>query len=80
MYVDIFSDDLVRKSEIVGIFDLDNTTINKWTNDFLKRKQDEGRITYLFSDIPKSFILMSDGSVYVLEHSSRILRKRFELI
>ena len=80
MYVDIFSDDLVRKSDIVGIFDLDNTTIHRWTNDFLKRKQDEEKITYLFSDIPKSFILMSDGSVYVVEHSSRILRKRFELI
>ncbi len=80
MYVDIFSDDLVRKSDIVGIFDLDNTTVNRWTNDFLKKKQDEGKITYLFSDIPKSFILMRDGTVYVVEHSSRILRKRFELI
>ena len=49
-------------------------------SDFLKKKQDEGKITYLFSDIPKSFILMRDGTVYVVEHSSRILRKRFELI
>ena len=59
---------------------LDNTTTNKFTNDFLNQKQKENKITYLVSDIPKSFILMNDGSVYVVELSSQILKKRFEII
>ncbi|MBR5521314.1 MAG: DUF370 domain-containing protein [Oscillospiraceae bacterium] len=66
--------------KIVGIFDLDNTTTNKFTNDFLNSLQKENKITYLVSDIPKSFILMDDGSVYIVELSSQILKKRFEFI
>ncbi len=80
MYIDIFTDVLVDSEKIVGIFDLDNTTTNKFTNDFLNGLQREGKITYLVSDIPKSFILMDDGSVYIVELSSQILKKRFELI
>lgn len=80
MYIDIFTDVLVDSEKIVGIFDLDNTTTNKFTNDFLNTLQKENKITYLVSDIPKSFILMDDGSVYIVELSSQILKKRFELI
>ena len=80
MYIDIFTDVLVDSEKIVGIFDLDNTTTNKFTNDFLNEKQKENKITYLVSDIPKSFILMDDGSVYIVELSSQILKKRIELI
>ena len=58
MYIDIFTDFMVDSDDIVGIFDLDNTTTNKFTNDFLNSLQKENKITYLVSDIPKSFILM----------------------
>ncbi|MBQ3586968.1 MAG: DUF370 domain-containing protein [Oscillospiraceae bacterium] len=80
MYVEIFTDFMVDSEKVVGIFDLDNTTTNKFTNDFLNEKQKEGKITYLISDIPKSFVLMNDGSVYVVELASQILKKRFEII
>ena len=80
MYLSIGNDMAVRDTSIIGIFDLDNTTTNKFTNDFLNQKQKENKITYLVSDIPKSFILMNDGSVYVVELSSQILKKRFEII
>ena len=80
MYIDIFTDVLVDSEKIVGIFDLDNTTTNKFTNDFLNSLQKENKITYLVSDIPKSFRLMDDGSVYIVELSSQILKKRFEFI
>lgn len=61
MYVDIDTDSLVNGDDVVGIFDLDNTTVNKFTNEFLNKMQAEGKIEYLVSDIPKSFILMKDG-------------------
>ena len=78
MYVDIDTDSLVNGDDVVGIFDLDNTTVNKFTNVFLYKMQAEGKIEYLVSDIPKSFILMKDGTVFVVELSSQILKKRFE--
>lgn len=78
MYVDIDTDSLVNGDDVVGIFDLDNTTINKFTNEFLNKMQAEGKIEYLVSDIPKSFVLMKDGTVFVVELSSQILKKRFE--
>ena len=80
MYIDIDTDFLIESDDVVGIFDLDNTTTNKFTNDFLNTLQKENKITYLVSDIPKSFILMNDGSVYVMELSSQILKKRFEFL
>ncbi len=78
MYVDIDTDSLVNGDDVVGIFDLDNTTVNKFTNEFLNKMQAEGKIEYLVSDNPKSFILMKDGTVFVVELSSQILKKRFE--
>ena len=78
MYVDIDTDSLVNGDDVVGIFDLDNTTVNKFTNEFLNKMQAEGKIEYLVSDIPKSFILMKDATVFVVELSSQILKKRFE--
>ena len=80
MYIDIATDFLVNDSDIVGIFDLDNTTTaGKHTMNFLNEKQKEGKVTYLIKDIPKSFVVMNDGQVYVVELNSQILKKRFEI-
>ena len=80
MYIDIATDFLIDEKDIVGIFDLDNTTAaGKHTINFLNEKQKEGKVTYLIKDIPKSFVVTNDGSIYVVEMSSQILRKRLEI-
>ena len=79
MYLDIDTDYLINTKDIVGIFDLDNTTTTTgFTNNFLNEKQRENKVVYLVRDIPKSFILTRDGTVYVVELNSQILRKRLE--
>ena len=79
MYIDIGTDFLIDTKDIVGIFDLDNTTTTtSHTNNFLNEKQKENKVVYLVKDIPKSFVLTRDGTVYVVELSSQILRKRLE--
>ena len=79
MYLDIDTDYLINTKDIVGIFDLDNTTTTtSFTNNFLNEKQKENKVVYLVKDIPKSFILTKDGTVYVVELNSQILRKRLE--
>lgn len=80
MYIDIATDFLVKESDIVGIFDLDNTTAaGRHTMNFLNEKQKEGKVTYLIKDIPKSFVVMENGEVFVVELSSQILKKRFDI-
>ena len=79
MYVDIGTDFLVKSSDIIGIFDLDNTTTTTgYTNNFLNKKQKQGKVVYLVKDLPKSFVLTQDGTVYVVELASQIIRKRLE--
>ena len=79
MYVDIGTDFLVKNSDIIGIFDLDNTTTTtSYTNNFLNEKQRQGKVVYLVKDLPKSFVLTGDGTVYVVELASQIIRKRLE--
>ena len=76
MYVDIGTDFLVKSSDIIGIFDLDNTTTTTgYTNNFLNEKQKQGKVVYLVKDLPKSFVLTQDGTVYVVELASQIIRK-----
>ena len=79
MYIDIATDFLIDREDIVGIFDLDNTTINSHTRNFLNESQKKNKVVYLVKDIPKSFVLTSDGTVYIVELSSQILRKRLEI-
>ena len=80
MYIDIATDFLVKDSDIVGIFDLDNTTTaGRHTMNFLNEKQKEGKVTYLIKDIPKSFVVMKNGDVFVVELNSQILKKRLEV-
>ena len=80
MYIDIATDFLIDEKDMVGIFDLDNTTAaGKHTINFLNEKQKEGKVTYLIKDIPKSFVVTTDGNIYVVELSSQIIRKRLEI-
>lgn len=80
MYIDIATDFLIKDSDIVGIFDLDNTTTaGKHTMNYLNEKQKQGKVTYLIKDIPKSFVVTKNGDVFVVELNSQILKKRLEV-
>ena len=62
MYIDIATDFLIDDKDIVGIFDLDNTTTTtSHTQNFLNEKQKQDRVVYLIKDLPKSFVLTKDG-------------------
>ena len=78
MYIEIFNDYLVDSEKVLGVFDLDNTTTNRFTNDFLNEKRKSDKVVYLGSDIPKSFLIMDSGQVIITELSRAVLKKRFE--
>jgi len=73
---------MVPHSEILGIFDLDNTSWSPRTRRFLERAEREGRLTSVGDDLPKSFLLCrkEDGAdaVYVSQFNTATLIRRVE--
>ncbi len=47
----------VKKSDIIGIFDIDNVNTQKTTKDFLRCAEKEKKLILAGDDLPKSFLL-----------------------
>ncbi len=60
MYLHLGQNVLVRGQDVIGIFDLDNTTWSFRTRRFLDRAEREGRVSALGDDLPRSFVLAED--------------------
>lgn len=76
MYLHIGADYIVRKETVVAVCDLDNSTGSKITRDFLAAAEKAGRVINASEDIPRSFILTQDGTVYLSLLSSATLARR----
>ena len=79
MYLHLGQDLVVRASQVVAIFDLENATIAKTTRVFLARAEKAGQVVNVTNDLPKSFVLCEEGGqvrVYITQVSSSTLRKR----
>lgn len=60
MYLHLGQSVMVRNQDVIGIFDLDNTTWSFRTRRFLERAEREGRVIPVGDDLPRSFVL-ADG-------------------
>ena len=79
MYIHLGRDTVVVSRDIVGIFDIDTSSVGKRTREFLKKAEDGGRVINVTDDLPKSFVLCRDGDgtkVYISGISPATLRKR----
>ena len=65
MYLHIGENKVIRKKDIVAIFDMDSATVSSVTKKFLSTAQKEGRVKALGLDLPRTFIVMRDGTVYL---------------
>ena len=78
MYLSIGNDMAVRERSIVGIFDMDNTTVSKRTREFLNSAERDGQVVPC-DDLPKSFIVTAEYGmerVYLSTLSPSTLEKR----
>ena len=57
MYLSLGPTTIISYEEIVGIFDLDNTTQSHRTRAFLDQAEEEGELTTVGEDIPKSLVV-----------------------
>ena len=80
MYLDIGKDFSVRDSSIIGIFDLDNTSTSRRTQEFLNHAEKEGQVVPC-DELPKAFVLTSEfgfDRVYLTEYYTATLEKRLK--
>ncbi|MCI6360297.1 MAG: DUF370 domain-containing protein [Eubacterium coprostanoligenes] len=75
MYLHIGEDTLVRDKDIIGIFDMDTSTVNKATRDYLKKAEKDKRVIYVNYDLPKCFVV-TDKNVFVSPINTGTLNKR----
>ena len=75
MLIHIGENKVVRKKDILGIFDMDSTTVSVHSRKYLSSAQKEKRVKTLSYDLPRSFILMRDKTVYL----TTLTFKKFEL-
>ena len=75
MYLHIGEDTLVRDKDIIGIFDMDTSTVNKATRDYLKKAEKDKRVIYVNYDLPKCFVV-TDKNVFVSQINTGTLNKR----
>ena len=80
MYLSIGNDMAVREKSIIGIFDMDNTSTSKRTQQFLNQAEKDGAIVPC-DDLPKSFILTAEYGmtrVYLTPFNTATLEKRLK--
>lgn len=82
MYLHLGQNVMVRNQDLIGIFDLDNTTWSFRTRRFLEREEQEGRVFSVGDDLPRSFVLANRGKeetlVYLTPLSTAALAARAE--
>ena len=80
MYVHLGNNKSVRRCDIVAIFDLDSSTVSVHTRNFLSRAQAHGRVIPLGFELPKSFVIMRDETVYLSPFNSATIGNHADYI
>ena len=78
MYIHAGNNRLIRVQSVVGIFDMDTSTVGETTKDFLSRAQREARVVLTTYELPRSFILTADDMVTLSQLSAGALSGRIE--
>ena len=81
MYIHLGRDYVLNDRDIIGIFNLETTTISPRGREFLNYAQKNGAVVSLSDELPQSYVL-ADGAVvdtvYLSDLSSAALRRRAE--
>ena len=79
VYLHIGNNYSVDVRDIVGIFDMDNTTVSGFTNKLLEKAEKNREVFYATYELPKSFIITAKNGrnrVYVSQLAASTLKKR----
>ena len=81
MYLHLGQETVVKTKDIVGIFDMDTSTVSKSTREFLSKAEKAGEVVTITFELPKTFVLVNKKNkkgktVYISQLSSTTLDKR----
>ena len=79
MYIHLGRDYVLNDRDIIGIFDLETTTISPRGREFLNYAQKNGAVVSLSDELPQCYVLADGGlvdAVYLSELSSAAMRRR----
>lgn len=79
MYLHLGQDYVINTRDVVGVFDMETTTVSKRGQEFLNRSQREGAVVALSDDIPKSYVLTTGvmvDTVYLSDLSPAAMERR----
>ena len=66
MYLHAGNNKNIREKDIIGIFDVDNSTVSSITRKYLSDAQRAGNVISAKDEIPKSFILYREKGKYMI--------------
>ncbi|MBR2954127.1 MAG: DUF370 domain-containing protein [Clostridia bacterium] len=82
MYLNIGTEVLIKNKDILGIFDLDNTTVKQATREYINIAEKNGEcITVSFEELPKSFIVTTENEkkkIYISPLNTSTIFKRIK--
>lgn len=82
MYINIGTELLIKDNDILGIFDLDNTTVSKSTREYINNLEKKGEcITISIEELPKSFIVTTKNDkkeIYISPLNTSTIFKRIK--
>jgi len=82
MYLEIGQETVITDKNILGIFDLDNTTVSKATREYINTASKKGEcITVSIEELPKSFIVTTKGNerkIYISPFNTSTIFKRIK--
>jgi len=61
MYLHLGQGVVVPEADIIGIFDLDNTTSSRITRKFLSDAEKAGHVVNVSNELPNSFVVCGEG-------------------
>ena len=80
MYIEIGQETVITDKNIVGIFDLDTTTVSKHSRKFLEISEKQKKVINVSYELPKSFVVTKDKKVYISQISTATLQKRSNIL
>lgn len=82
LYLHLGQSMVIPFRDVIGIFDLDNSSYSHLTRNFLRQAQEEGKVINVSEELPKSFVLcrnrVGEIKVFISQLSSTTLLKRAE--
>ncbi len=79
MYLSIGGGFVVRREDIVAVFDMDNATYSRISRDTLSMAEKRGEVINAAEDIPRTFIVCEEGGgkkIYLSGLSGSALKRR----